>query len=73
MPGGCGFRRDGSTTKFDEVFFDPANSQDMACGVTAAVFPADRAARLALPRGTPGYPAVDSCRDFVLRMHTTLR
>ncbi|TVR51753.1 MAG: DNRLRE domain-containing protein [Puniceicoccaceae bacterium] len=69
MPGGYGFRRDGSSTAFNDVFFNPDDSEDMARGLASAIFPAQRAERLAITPGTLGYPDVDTYRDFVFWIH----
>ena len=74
-PGGHQIRRDGATTALDEVFIrDTADVDDLAASRRSASFPVrpdgqpDRAARLAIPPGTLGYPDVDTYRDlwFVL-------
>lgn len=66
-PGGHGIRRDGNgvfpPAPADPTrdFTDPANAAARA----AARFPADMAARAAIPPGTNGYPDVDTWRDLV--------
>ncbi|WP_221030157.1 hypothetical protein [Actomonas aquatica] len=64
-PDGHAIRRDGASTRREDVFIRDLNDPtDVAASRDAASFPADVAARLAIPPGTLGYPDVDTYRDF---------
>jgi len=65
-PGGHGIRRDGNGA-FPPVPADPTKDfthPDNARALASAHFPADFAARTAIPPGTNGYPDVDTWRDL---------
>ena len=75
FPAGHMIRRDGYDTDLEAVFIrDTTDRADLAASRRSSAFPVlddgrpDRAARLAIPPGTLGYPDVDTYRDmwFVL-------
>ena len=70
--GGHMIRRDGASGAFEDVFVrDTTDAADLAASRRSSSFPTtsagapDRAARLALPPGTLGYPDVDTYRDLL--------
>ena len=72
-PGGHMIRRDGSSTRREDVFIrdlDPetpglqADPADVDASRAASAFPRAMADRLAIPPGTLGYPDVDTYRDL---------
>jgi hypothetical protein len=67
--GGYAIRRMGESSRFEDVFFDPDDSDDATVGLAAATLPGDLARRAAIEPGTVGYPDVDTYRDFVFWIH----
>lgn len=64
-PDGHMIRRDGASTKIEDVFiYDPNDPWDVEASRSAASFPADMNQRIAIPPGTVGYPDVDTYRDL---------
>ena len=64
-PDGHAIRRDGSSTKLEEVFiYDETDEPDVAASKTSSSFPAEMEKRLAIQPGTIGYPDVYTYRDL---------